>query len=103
MPEAIDPHDMARMEEMMNRLLGALELMSWRSILRERAMRGTLKPPEVVRQIVTILTDCHLQGDASWPERSSGFPKGFFRVAYGFPKVFLRFFEWHPKVFLVVS
>ena len=35
--------------------------------------------------------------------RSSGFPKGFFRVAYGFPKVFLRFFEWLPKVFLVVS
>ena len=85
----------------MNRLRGTLEVMDRRSNLI--AQDQNIQPQEVVSQIVKILTDFHPKGDPSWPLRSSGFPKGFFRVAYGFPKVFLRFFEWLPKVFLVVS
>ena len=76
----------------MNRLRGTLEEMDWRSTLEGRAMNENIKPHEVVRQIVNILTDFHPKGDASWPLRSSGFPKGFFRVAYGFPTDFLMFF-----------
>ena len=91
------------MHRQMNRLRGTLEEMDWRSNLQGRAMDQNIQPQEVVSQIVKILTDFHPKGDPSWPLRSSGFPKGFFRVAYGFPKVFLRFFEWLPKVFLVVS
>ena len=98
-----EPHEMALMIREADRLLKTLEEMDWRSTLERRANNENIKPHKFVRQIVNILTDFHPQGDASWPLRSSGFPKGFFRVAYGFPKVFLRFFEWLPKVFLVVS
>ena len=91
-------------EEQMQRLLQAIEDLGFRNAhIEMRAMNDNIKPHEFVRQLIRICDEFDVNGDGSWPLRSSGFPKGFFRVAYGFPNVFLRFVEWLPKVFLVVS
>ena len=95
---------MALLHRQMTRLVAAIEDLGMRNAhIEMRAMLDNMKPHEFVRQLVRICDEFSVDGDGSWPLRSSGFPKGFFRVAYGFPKVFLRFFEWLPKVFLVVS
>ena len=76
-----------------NRAVLAIEDMQVRNAHMEmRLMNDNMKPHELVRQLVRICDDFSVEGDGSWPLRSSGFPKGFFRVAYGFPKVFLMFF-----------
>ena len=96
---------MSRLEFAVTRVALAVEDMQLRNRHMEmRLMNDNMKPHELVRQLVRILDEFNVEGDGSWPLRSSGFPKGFFRVAYGFPKVFLSlFFEWLPKVYLVVS
>ena len=87
----------------LGRVVTAIEDLNYRNAhIEMRAMNDNMKPHEFVRKLITICFEFSVDGDGSWPLRSSGFPKGFFRVAYGFPKVFLRFFEWLPKVFLMV-
>ena len=83
---------MTLMLRQMNRLGETLESLSYRTAhVEARAMNENIKPHEVVRQIVKILTDFNPDGDGTWPLRSSGFPSGF-----------LMFFKWLPKVFPVV-
>ena len=73
---------MSRLEFAVTRVALAVEDMQLRNRHMEmRLMKENMKPHELVRQLMRILHDFDVEGDGSWPLRSSGLPKVYLVVS----------------------